>query len=292
MSNPDPTSMAPHASSAAHSTVVIVGGKRGPSFSALAEVVVYRGVFFALLRRGITTRFRQSMGGILWLIAGPLSSALTYTIFLGNVAGLEGDEGTPYVLFTMVGTVTWSIFLRGGIGGMTALVQNAAFVKKVYFPRVLLPLSSVGQSIADLIPATVMMFVVTLISGEGARLSWLLIVVPFAEVLLFSAAFAMVSSAVNVYIRDLSYASAIITQLGMFASAVVYSLDRITASYRTLYAILNPIAGAVDGARAVVYRGDGLDPLITIGGFAWTLLVLLGSFLLFSVLERNAADQV
>jgi lipopolysaccharide transport system permease protein len=282
----------PHSAPAASSTVVIRGGKRGPSFSALREVVLYRGVFFALVRRGITTRFRQSMGGILWLLAGPLSSALTYTVFVGGVAGVKGDRGTDYAVFVLVGTVTWSIFLRGGIGGMTSLVQSSAFVKKVYFPRVLLPLSFVGQSIADLLPAAVMMFVVAAVQGEGARWSWFLVVIPFLEVMLFAAAFAMVASAVNVYLRDLTYASAIITQLGMFASAVVYPLTRIDESYRTAYAIFNPIAGAVDGARAVVYRGGGLDVGITLGGYAWTAVILLVSFLVFSVLERNAADQI
>src|SRR5688572_26245008 len=77
-------SSAPHTAPAASATVVIQGGKRGPSFSALREVVAYRGVFFALVRRGITTRFRQSMGGILWLLAGPLSSAIIYTVFVGR----------------------------------------------------------------------------------------------------------------------------------------------------------------------------------------------------------------
>ncbi|HUR77945.1 MAG TPA: ABC transporter permease [Acidimicrobiales bacterium] len=292
MSTTDEASAERHSAAAAQATVLIKGGKRGPSFSSLREVVAYRGVFAALVRRGITTRFRQSMGGILWLLAGPLSAALTYTVFVGGYAGVKGDKGTSYGVFVLVGTVTWSIFLRGGLGGMTSLVQNAAFVKKVYFPRVLLPLSFVGQSIADLVPAMVMMFGVSAALGEGARWSWFLIVVPFGTVLLFSAAFAIVSSAINVYVRDLTYASALLTQFGMFASAVVYPLDKIPEDYRTAYAIFNPIAGAVDSARAVVYRGDGLDLVITLGGLAWTLVVLLISFLIFSMLERNAADQI
>lgn len=276
----------------ADTVTVIRADRRGPSLALLKEVVTYRSVLYALVRRSITTRYRQSIGGVLWILAGPLSTAATYAVFLGNFANVRGDKGAPYVLFALVGTVTWGIFLRGGIAGMNSLVTGGVFVKKVYFPRVMLPLAAVGQSLADLVPAAAMMFVAALIAGEGARVDWLLVVVPFFTVTLVSIAFAMAASAINVYFRDLNYASSLIQQFGMMASAIVFPLTAIPSQWRTLYAIANPIAGAADGARAVVYRGDGLDPTITLGGLAWAVALLLGSFVLFSLLERNAADRI
>ena len=271
---------------------IIRGGSRGPSLRGLREVVAYRRVLYALVQRSIATRYRQSVFGFVWILAGPLSSAGIYSVFLGNVAKVKGDQGTNYTLFVLVGTVVWGIFLRGGIGGMTALLSNSNFVKKVYFPRVLLPLATVGQSLVDLVPAAVLMFVVALVVGEKASLNWFLILVPFVTVMIFTTAFAMATSAVNVYVRDLNYAAPILAQGGMLASAVVFPLSAIPARFRTTYGILNPVAGAVDGARAAVYRGGHLDAAITLGGLAWSLLLLFIAFVWFSVLERNAADRI
>lgn len=282
----------PHSSQAADVVTVIRGGVRGPSFAVLREVVVYRGVLYALVRRAITTRYRQSIGGIIWIFAGPLSTAAGYALFLGRVAGVNGDKGTDYILFALVGTVIWGIFLRGGIGGFNALVGNQAFVTKVYFPRVMLPLATIGQSLADLVPATGMMFVIAMLVGQPPRVSWLLVVVPFFTVTVVSSAFALAGSAINVYVRDLNYATPLVQQFGLLASAVVFPLSAINSHWRTTFAIVNPIAGAIDNARAVVYRGDGLDAVTTLGGLAFSLFVLLIAFLLFSMLERNAADRI
>src|SRR5689334_6026477 len=123
-----PPEIAPHTSPAATSEIVIRGGRAWPTLEGLRELVLFRTVFYALVRRGITTRYRQSVFGVLWILAGPLSSAATYSVFLGGVANVKGDKGTDYILFALVGTVTWGIFLRGGIGGTSALVGNAAFV--------------------------------------------------------------------------------------------------------------------------------------------------------------------
>jgi len=277
--------------SRAHVTV-IKGGQRGPSLAVFGEVVAYRGVLYALVQRSIATRYRQSVFGLVWILGGPLSSAGIYSVFLGGVAGLKGDRSTNYTLFVLVGTVIWGIFARGGIGGMTALMSNSAFVKKVYFPRVMLPLSQVGQSLADLVPALGMMFLVALIVGVHPRLSWILILLPILTVTIFSTAFCMATSAVNVYFRDLSYAAPLLTQAGLLASAVVYPLSKIPASFRTAYGILNPAAGQIDIARAVVYRGDGVNASLAIGGLLWSLVLLVLAFIVFSILERDAADRI
>jgi lipopolysaccharide transport system permease protein len=271
---------------------VIRGGRRWPTLAGLAEVVVYRRVLYALIRRNVATRYRQSVFGFLWILAGPLSSAGIYAVFLGHVAKVRGDEGTNYTVFVLVGTVIWGVFLRGGIGGMSALVTNSQFVKKVYFPRVLLPLATVGASLIDLVPALAVLFVVAAASGESPRASWAVILVPCLVVTVFTTAFAMATSAVNVYFRDLSYSAALLTQAGMLASAVVYPLSALPHGVRTAYAIVNPIAGAVDGARAVLYRGDGLNTTITLGGLAWSVALLLAAFVVFSILERDAADRI
>jgi lipopolysaccharide transport system permease protein len=119
-----------------------------------------------------------------------------------------------------------------------------------------------------------------------------LIIVPVFTVTVFSSAFAMATSAMNVYVRDLNFAAPILTQVGILASAVVYPLSKIPSDWRTTFAVLNPIAGAVDASRAVVYRGTGLPVAITLGGLAWSLFLLFISFIYFSILERDAADRI
>lgn len=282
----------PHTSPDALGVTVIRGGVRRPLLRMLREAFAYRGVFFALVRRSITTRYRQSLFGLLWILAAPLSSALTYTVFLGRFAGVKGDNRADYLLFTLVGQVLWGIFLRGGVGGIGALVSNTAFVKKVYFPRVLLPLANVGQSIADFLPAMLMMFGLAWATGAPPRVDWLLLVIPVVTVLLFCSAFAMAASAITVYVRDLNFAAPLISQFGMLASAVVYPLSAIPEAFRTGYAILNPIAGAADNARGVIYRGDGLNVATTLGGLAWTVFCCVGAFALFTALEKDAADRI
>jgi lipopolysaccharide transport system permease protein len=188
--------------------------------------------------------------------------------------------------------VLWIYFAGAAGAASESLISEQALVRKVYFPRELLPLGAIGAAVVDLAPALVTLGAVAALYGVTPAASWVAIPVVVLLLVLFAAAVGLGLSAINVYYRDVRYVLPFILQVGLFATPVVYPLGVVPATWRELYAVLNPVAAAIDGLRRIVVHGAWPDGVVTAGAFAWTLVLLAGGYALFKRLERGFSDRI
>jgi ABC-type polysaccharide/polyol phosphate export permease len=269
----------------------VVGGPGRLSRDALHELWQFREVFWAFVLRQVKVRYKQAAIGVGWAILQPVLAALVFTLFLGRYSRLS-SEGVPYLLFALAGMVAWSYFSSATATASESLVTNQNLLRKIYFPREVLPFSATAAGILDLILGLLVLVVATFAYGIGPAPSWLALPLPLVLLVLACGAAAAALSAVNVYYRDVRYALPFVLQLGLFASPIAYSLAIVPASWRTAYAILNPIAAAADSIRRIVVHGDWPDFPILLGSLAWTAFACLCAYAFFKRLERGFSDRV
>ncbi|HEX2112344.1 MAG TPA: ABC transporter permease [Gaiellaceae bacterium] len=269
----------------------VTGGPGRASWSALAELAAFRGVLWAFALRDVKVKYKQAAIGIGWAVLQPVLAALVFALFLGRYAGVA-SEGAPYALFALAGLVAWTYFSGASATAMESLVSDQALLRKIYFPREVVPLAAVVAGLVDLVPGVVVLLLAALAYGAPVGASWAALPLAFAPLVTFGAALGLGLSAVNVYYRDVRYALPFVLQLGLFASPVVYSLDAVPESWRTFYAIANPVAAAIDGTREIVLHGSWPRFALLGAALAWSLLLLVGGYTLFKRLERGFSDRV
>jgi ABC-type polysaccharide/polyol phosphate export permease len=272
-------------------TIEIVGGPGRISIGALREVWEFREVLSAFVVRQIKVRYKQALVGIGWAIIQPVVAAALFAVFLGRLTGI-GSEGVPYLLFALAGMVVWAFFSASVTSGSDSLVTQQSLLRKLYFPRELLPISSLGVAFLDLVTGLSVLVVAAAIYGVYPAPSWIAFALPFVPLALFASACALALSSINVYYRDVRYALPFVLQIGLFASPVVYSLSVVPDSWRFFYAVLNPVASAIDGVRRIFLHGNWPDFALLAGATAWSFVLLIAAYALFKRLERGFADRV
>jgi lipopolysaccharide transport system permease protein len=269
----------------------IVGGPGGVSRDAFRELWLFRDVLWAFARRQIKVRYKQAVVGLGWVVLQPIVAAAIFAVFLGRYTGLT-SEGVPYLLFALGGMVVWTYFSGAATNGASALVNNQSMLRKLYFPREILPFSSVISSLADFVPGLAVLGVVAGLYGYLPGLTWFALPLLVLVILIFAAAFSLALSAVNVYYRDVNYALPFILQIGLFASPVIYSLTTVPAAWRTLYECLNPVAAVIDALRRTMIHGEWPQWTPTLGALVWSLFLLAVSYVFFKRLERGFSDRI
>jgi lipopolysaccharide transport system permease protein len=269
----------------------ISGGAGRITRDALAELWMFRGVLWAFTVREVKVRYKQAAIGVGWAILQPVVAAAIFALFLGRYAGLS-SEGVPYLLFALAGMVPWTYFSNAALNGSQALVANESMLRKLYFPREVLPFSSDLASLVDLLPGIAVLAVAVILYGGSPELTWIAIPVPVVLLLVFAAAISVALSAVNVYYRDVKYALPFLIQIGLFLSPVVYPLSSIPEQWRDVYVVLNPVATAIDDLRLIMLHGEWPSWGTSALALGWSLLLLVLGYALFKRLERGFADRV
>jgi ABC-type polysaccharide/polyol phosphate export permease len=241
--------------------------------------------------RFVKVKYKQAAVGIGWAVVQPVLAAAIFSLFLGRLTDVA-SEGSPYLLFALAGMVGWTYFAGAAGSASESLVGDQALLRKVYFPREVIPLAAVLSAIVDLVPGLATLAVVAGAYGVAPSLPWLALPLVLLVLVAAAAAFGLALSCINVYYRDVRYVLPFVLQLGLFASPVVYSLAAIPGSWREAYAILNPVAAGIDGIRQVVVHQSWPDLPLTAGALGWSLLALLAAYALFKRLERGFADHV
>jgi lipopolysaccharide transport system permease protein len=269
----------------------VVAGPGRVTRATLHELWVFREVLEAFAVRQVKVKYKQAAVGVGWVVIQPVLSAALFAVFLGHVAKL-GSEGQPYLLFALAGMVVWSYFSTATGQAMESCVTDASLLRKIYFPREVLPLAAVGAALVDLVPGLLTLFIASFIYGIPPHYTWVALFLPFGVVVVLAAALGFLFAGINVYYRDVRYALPFLLQVGLFASPVIYSLSLVPSSWRGAYAILNPVAGSIDGVRRIVLHHTWPVWSYTFGGLAWSLLLLVGGYALFKRLERGFSDRV
>ena len=256
----------------------------------LHEVWQYRELLYFLVWRNIKVRYKQTVIGVAWVVLQPLMTMGIFTIFFGRLAKLPSD-GLPYPVFYFASLVPWTYFSTALQNCTTVVVDNQHVITKVYFPRLVLPLSAVISGMVDFAIGFVVLLVVIAIYGIKPTLValWLPILLLLAIVTALGIGLWM--SALNALYRDNRYVVPFLIQFWMFASPVAYPSSLVPPRWQWLYG-LNPLAGVIDGFRwALTGHGTAPGPLMLASAFAVTVVLVAGGFF-FQRVEGTVADRV
>jgi lipopolysaccharide transport system permease protein len=241
--------------------------------------------------RDITLRYRQTALGVTWVVLQPLLGAGILAFVFGNVAGLPAPAGIPYFLFSLVGMVGWTAFSQIATRASNSLVGNTQLVQKVFFPRLLLPLSTVLSTLVDVGVSLGLVAVLVVVNNITPGLGLVTLPLWLALFLAVGLGVGLGASALMVRFRDVQYVLPVAVQLLLFLSPVAYSLAKVPASARTLYE-LNPLAGLLEGFRWSVLGTPAPSVGLTLYSGASSLLLLLIGLLVFHRMERGFADVI
>ena len=245
----------------------------------------------AFASRQVRVKYKQAAIGLAWVLIQPLIATLLFTVVLGKLAHVS-SEGAPYLLFALCGMVAWGFFAEALSVGADSVVTDAALLRKVYFPREVLPAGAIAASFVDFVPSFGLLLVFELGYGKWPTLQWLALPIVPIVLLVGSFAYVLLPAALNVFYRDVRYALPFFVQLGLFASPVVYSLTEIGQPYRDIFIIINPVACAVDAERRIFLHHEWPHLALTFASVGWSLLLGVLTYYAFKKLERGFADRV
>ncbi len=280
---------APHASTrTGEPPVTIIRPTVGWARLRLGELWEFRELVFFFIWRDVKVRYKQTVLGAAWALIQPLFTMLIFSIFFGRLANMPSD-GLPYPLFALAGLVPWMFFLNGLSHGANSLVENEKLIKKVFFPRMIVPVSSVLAGLVDFLIASGLLVVGMLYYQVAPTMN----VVFLPLFVLLSAISAMGVtlwlSALNVQFRDVRYVVPFLGQIWMFATPIAYPSSLLDESWRLVFA-LNPMVGVVEGFRwSLLDAGDPPWGVFAVSFTVATIWLVSGAFF-FRRVERNFAD--
>lgn len=292
--NANPEAKAPadpsHADVPAPEPFLIIRPSRGWSALNLKELWQFRDLLFTLAGRDLKLRYKQTALGVIWVILQPLMAAGIFSFVFGTVAKLPSN-GTPYLLFSFAGLLGWNLFSNTLSKTSTCLIGNAQLISKVFFPRLVLPLSTVPSTLVDFGVAAGMMAV--LMAVYAVAPGWALLMVPVWLAILLGIALGigLIASALSVSYRDVQYILPVFLQILLYASPVAYSITAVPENLRYFYS-LNPLSAPLEALRSSILGGPmpGWGTLAWSGGVA-VMLVGMGA-MAFKRMERRFADVI
>jgi len=256
----------------------------------LRDLWEYRELLYFLVWRDIKVRYKQTALGAAWAILQPFLTMVVFSLFFGRLAGVPSD-GIPYPIFAYTALLPWQLFAHALHESGNSLVANQQLITKVYFPRLVIPISAVLAGLVDFAVGFVvllgMMFYYGIVPTAAVLALPLLLLLAVATAL----AVGLWLSALNVKYRDVRYVIPFLTQFWLFATPIAYSSSLVPARLRPFYG-LNPMAGVVEGFRwALLGKAGGIGPLVFVSALAVAVL-LVGGLIYFRRMEKTFADIV
>jgi lipopolysaccharide transport system permease protein len=254
------------------------------------ELWRYRELLYFLVWRDVKVRYKQTVLGAAWAIIQPLATMALFSVFFGRLARMPSD-GVPYPVFAFAALIPWTFFSNGLLLSTGSLVGSQQLIKKVYFPRLAIPVAAVLSSLVDLAPALAVLLAFMLFYGivPGPTALWILPLLLLALVACLGVGLWL--SALNVRYRDIRQAAPFLVQLWLFATPIAYPSSLIEQPWRTIYAI-NPMVGVVEGFRWALLRTDTAPGGMIVASALAALALLAGGALYFRRMERTFADIV
>lgn len=256
----------------------------------LVELWNYRELLYFLIWRDVKVRYKQTALGAAWAIIQPFFTMVVFSLFFGKLAKISSD-GIPYPVFAYAALVPWTFFASGMAQSSNSLVSSSNLIKKVYFPRLIIPISTALSEIVDFTLAFLVL--IAMMFYYGIVPTWNLLWLPLFLLLALTTSLGvgLWLSALNVKYRDVRYIIPFITQFWMFATPIAYPSSLLSEPWRTLYA-LNPMVGVVEGFRwALLGSNAAPGPMIAASASASLLILISGAFY-FRRMEKTFADMV
>ena len=258
----------------------------------LKELWQYRELFYFFTWRDVKVKYKQAALGILWAILQPLIMMVMFTLIFSKALNV-GSDGIPYPVFALSGLLIWNIFSNGLLNSANSMVSNANIIKKIYFPRLIVPISAILTSLVDFFFALIIYTVVLIYYHQDVSIIKLFLYLPLGILITLITTFGLGSflAALNVKYRDFQYLLPFMIQFLLFANPVLYSTKAFTNPYINAVMKANPIASSIQLCRSV-FTGQAVDwQAVATGSVVAILLMLIGIYT-FRKTESYFADLV
>ena len=256
----------------------------------LKELFEYRELFYFLVWRDIKVRYKQTALGAAWAILQPFLTMVVFSLFFGRLAGIP-SEGVPYPIFSYAGLVPWSFFANGLSQSASSLVGSANLITKVYFPRLVIPISTVLSGVVDFALAFIVLLVMMFFFGIVPTKNVVFLPIFLLLAFITSLGTGFWFSALNVKYRDVRYIVPFLIQIWLFATPIAYPSNLVPEQWRWLYS-LNPMVAVVEGFRwALLDTTTSLNLMVIVSSAAALVLFITGAFY-FRRMEETFADVV
>lgn len=270
--------------------VVLIQPRRGWLSFELKAVYQYRELLYFLVWRDILIRYKQAAIGVAWVVLQPLLTMVIFTVIFGLFAKLPSD-GLPYTVFSFTALLPWNYFAQAISRSGISVVSNANLISKIYFPRLIVPISGALGPLVDF--AISFVILLGMMAWYGIAPTWGILTLPFFTLLavVTAVAVSLFLSALNVKYRDVGHAIPFLVQFWMYASPVVYSVTIIPQKWRLLYS-LNPMVGVIEGFRWAMLGKERPDFAVMAMGVVVASVLLLVGLVYFKRTERFFADII
>lgn len=268
-------------------TILSAQSRRGANY--WRELWSARELLFFLAWRDILVRYKQAALGVAWAILRPLLTTLVFTLVFGKIARLPSGE-IPYILLVLSGILPWLYFANTMSESGNSLVSNSALITKVYFPRLVVPVSAVIVNLVDLVITAFLLCAMLIWFGVG--IGWQIVLVPvvFVVLAMLTVGAGLWVAALNARYRDVSFVLPFFVTFGLYLSPIGFASSAIPEKWRTLYG-LNPIVGVVDGFRYALFGEQyNFQPWTLAYAFFLALALILSGIHYFRSVERDLVD--
>lgn len=256
----------------------------------LRDLWIYRELIFFLTWRDLKVRYKQTLLGASWAVLQPFLTMVVFSIFFGNLADVPSD-GVPYPIFSYTALIPWTLFSKALQDASRSLVASSHMITKVYFPRMILPLSSVLAGLVDFSIAFVVLLGMMVYFGIMPTASIWMLPLFLLLALITAVGIGLWLSALNVLYRDIGYILPFLTQFWMFVTPIAYPSSMVPEKWQAVYAI-NPMTGVVEGFRWSLL-GTGQPPgVMTVVSSLVAVFILISGIFYFKRMERIFADMV
>jgi lipopolysaccharide transport system permease protein len=269
----------------------VIEPESGRRFPSLSELWRQRDLIYYLGRRQILGRYQQSVVGVFWAILQPLLMATVFSVFFGLLVKVPSQPGVPYPVFAVSGMVVWMFIQDALLKGSESMVANEALISKIYFPRLIIPLTCMFPAALDFVFAFLVVIGSMLVYGVEFQPQILLM--PFVLLLAAATVFGAVLwlSALNVRYRDVGQVMAFLVLVGLFISPITYPFNLVPENLQPVYA-LNPVVGLVEASRWTLFGSSDLTLFVLMVPVVSSLVLLVTGAAYFQRAERSFADVI
>jgi lipopolysaccharide transport system permease protein len=274
---------------AEHIPVTTIRPAKGWNLIDFKELMDYRDLFFFLVWRDIKVLYAQTILGFFWAILNPFVQIVIFSLIFGRVAKIETD-GIPYVLFSTTAIIPWTYMSQAMMLSSQSLVMGQGMLGKIYFPRLIFPMTSVLSKLIDFGISLLVLLAVMMYYRIAPTLNMLYLPLFVVMMVCIPAGIGMWLSALSIRFRDVKFAMPFVINLLIYSAPILYTASSMTESYRMLYSV-NPIVGVIEGYRACLL-GTTIPWPYVLPGVATSILLLMSGALYFKKMERVFVDVI
>ncbi|MBN1264371.1 MAG: ABC transporter permease [Anaerolineales bacterium] len=257
-------------------------------FRSIREIFQYKEMIASLVRQSLRTRYRGSFLGFLWTFVNPLMQLVVYSIVFSVVMRIEIDN---FAMYLFIGLIPWIFFANALRESSVCILNNDNLIKKIYFPRAVLPVSVVLAGFINMMLGFVIVIAMLLLTGLGLSLEIVYLPVVLAVELVLSTGIALWVSSLTVYFRDLEHMLEVVTMVWFYLTPIVYNVELIPERWQPLFR-LNPMYALIQEYRNVLFFQTGLDAGNLVYPAVLSVLLLFSGVLVFEKLQRNFAEEI